>query len=85
MFERNIADDQKSVEADPSELDGLPPDYIARHQARPRRESPHHYRIIPMPFRCCLLQERCAAPSHVLWLLTTRAYPKNQDVLMPAF
>ena len=32
MFDRNIADDKKIVEADPSELDGLPQDYIDRHK-----------------------------------------------------
>src|ERR1019366_1138935 len=32
MFDRNISDGQKVVEADPSELDGLPQDYIDRHQ-----------------------------------------------------
>ena len=34
MFDRNIADGQNAIEADPSELDGLPQDYIDRHQAR---------------------------------------------------
>src|SRR6201998_2441952 len=32
MFDRNISDGQKVVEADPSELDGLPQDYIDRHK-----------------------------------------------------
>ena len=32
MFDRNIADGQKVVEADPSELEGLPQDYIDRHK-----------------------------------------------------
>ena len=32
MFDRNIADGQKVVEADPAELDGLPQDYIDRHK-----------------------------------------------------
>src|SRR5579864_3124851 len=32
MFDRNISDDQKIVEAEPGELDGLPQDYIDRHK-----------------------------------------------------
>src|SRR5580700_11504872 len=32
MFDRNIADGQNVVEADASELDGLPQDYIDRHK-----------------------------------------------------
>src|SRR5438270_1591841 len=32
MFDRNISDGKKEVEAEPSELDGLPQDYIDRHK-----------------------------------------------------
>jgi thimet oligopeptidase len=32
MFDRNISDGQKVIDADPSELDGMPQDYIERHK-----------------------------------------------------
>ena len=47
MFDRNIADGQKVVEADPSELDGLPQDYIDRH--KPDAASPSPLAPAPIP------------------------------------
>src|SRR6266403_4960969 len=35
MFDRNISDGQKTIEAVPSELEGLPQDYIDRHKPGP--------------------------------------------------
>ncbi|HEY6465017.1 MAG TPA: hypothetical protein VIY69_03445, partial [Candidatus Acidoferrales bacterium] len=35
LFERNIADDQKSIETDAASLDGLPQDYIDAHKPGP--------------------------------------------------
>ena len=45
MFDRNISDSQKSVEADPSELEGLPQDFIDRHKPGRRWEDPNHHRL----------------------------------------
>ncbi len=80
MFDRNISDGQKVVEADPSELDGLPQDYIARHQPgadgkiRITTDYPDALPVFSFA-KSDALRRRLALAFN------TRAYPKNQEVL----
>lgn len=79
-FDRNIADDQKTVEAEPSELDGLPADYIARHKpgadgkVRITTDYPDALPVLTFAKSDSLRQR-------VNLAFDTRAYPKNQEVL----
>jgi thimet oligopeptidase len=79
-FMRNIADGEKSVEADPSELAGLPQDYIDRHKPGPDgkvkigTEYPDYFPVMKFSKSDALRQRLFLA-------FATRAYPKNQDVL----
>jgi thimet oligopeptidase len=81
MFERNIADDERSVEvADASELDGLPQDYIDAH--KPGADGKIHITTDepdlepPLKFaKSDGLRRRLFEASK------SRAYPKNRDVL----
>jgi thimet oligopeptidase len=80
-FDRNISDDQKIVEADPSELDGLPQDYIDRHQpganGKVRLTTDYPDALPVMTFaKSDDLRRRMSIAFN------TRAYPKNKEVLM---
>jgi len=80
MFDRNISDDKKIVEADPSELDGLPQDYIDRH--KPGADG--KVRITtdyPDVFPVMTFAKSDSLRRRALVALDTRAYPKNQEVL----
>src|SRR5271165_1610586 len=80
MFDRNISDGQKVVEADPSELEGLPLDYIDRHQpgadgkVRITTDYPDALPIFSFAKSDSLRRRMSIA-------FNTRAYPKNQEVL----
>jgi len=81
MFERNIADDQKSIEvAGASELDGLPQDYIDRHKPgadgkiRISTNYPDSLPLITFAKNESVRREMYVA-------FQSRAYPKNRDVL----
>jgi thimet oligopeptidase len=82
MFDRNVADDVKSVEvADPAELDGLPQDYIDQHKpgadGRIRITTDYPDLFPPLKFA------KSDALRRRLWdAYNARAYPKNRDVLM---
>ncbi|MCU1304225.1 MAG: Neurolysin [Candidatus Sulfotelmatobacter sp.] len=80
MFDRNISDGQKTIEADPSELAGLPQDYIDRH--KPGADGKIH---ITTDYPDALPVFNFAKSDDLRRRLTlaflTRAYPKNQDVL----
>jgi thimet oligopeptidase len=80
MFDRNISDGQKTVEADPSELDGLPQDYIDRH--KPEADGKI---LITTNYPDALPVFNFAKSDSLRRRLTlafnTRAYPKNQEVL----
>lgn len=81
MFERNISDGQKSVEAEPAELDGLPQDYIDRH--KPGADG--KIRITtdyPDALPVFSFSKSDALRRRLYVAFQTRAYPKNQDVLM---
>jgi thimet oligopeptidase len=80
MFDRNIADGQKVVEADPSELEGLPQDYIDRHKpgadgkVRITTDYPDSLPVFSFAKSEDLRRRLTLA-------FNTRAYPKNQEVL----
>ncbi len=80
-FDRNISDDQKIVEADPKELDGLPQDYIDRHKpgadgkVRLTTDYPDALPVFTFAKSDDLRRRMSIA-------FNTRAYPKNQEVLM---
>src|SRR6266446_4585534 len=80
MFDRNIADGQNVVEADPSELEGLPQDYIDRH--KPGTDG--KVRITteyPDAFPVFTFAKSDSLRRRVTVAFLTRAYPKNQEVL----
>jgi thimet oligopeptidase len=80
MFDRNISDGQKVIEADPSELDGLPQDYIDRH--KPGADG--KIRITtdyPDALPVLNFAKSDSLRRRVALAFNTRAYPKNQEVL----
>ena len=80
MFDRNIADGQNVVEADPSELDGLPQDYIDRHQpgADGKVRITTNY---PDALPVFSFAKSDSLRRRVTIAFNTRAYPKNLEVL----
>jgi thimet oligopeptidase len=80
MFDRNISDGQKVVEADPSELDGLPQDYIDRH--KPDANGKIHITTdYPDALPVFNFAKSASLRRRVSVAFGTRAYPKNQEVL----
>ena len=79
MFERNIADDQNTVEvADASELDGLPQDYIENH--KPGADGKIHITTnYPDIFPPLKYSKSDALRRRLEVAFDTRAYPKNRD------
>src|SRR5580700_8270020 len=80
MFDRNISDGQKVVEADPSELVGLPQDYIDRHQpgADGKVRITTNY---PDALPVFSFAKSESLRRRVTFAFNTRAYPKNLEVL----
>jgi thimet oligopeptidase len=81
MFDRNISDDQAVVEvSDASQLDGLPPDYIAKHKPGPDgkiRITTNYPDFYPI-----LTYAKSEELRRRLYLaFANRAYPRNRDVL----
>jgi thimet oligopeptidase len=80
MFDRNISDGKKTIEADPSELDGLPPDYIGRHKPGANGKI-----IISTDYPDALPVLSFAKSTdlrrRMAMAFNTRAYPKNEEVL----
>ena len=80
MFDRNISDGQKTIEADPSELDGLPQDYIDRH--KPGADGKIHLTTnYPDALPVLTFAKSDALRRRMSFAFNTRAYPKNQEVL----
>ncbi|MGP0095527.1 MAG: M3 family metallopeptidase [Terriglobales bacterium] len=80
MFDRNIADGQKVVEADPSELEGLPQDYIDRH--KPDAAGKIHLTTdYPDALPVFTFAKSDSLRRRMSVAFNTRAYPKNQEVL----
>jgi len=80
-YERNISDDQKSVKADPSELAGLPQDYVDRHKpgADGKVTISTNY---PDAFPVFKFAKSEDLRKRVNTAFDTRAYPVNRDLLM---
>ena len=81
-FDRNINDDQKSVVVqDLSEFDGLPKDYIDAH--KPDKDGVIHVTTSYPDFVPVMTFAKSDALRRRLALAySTRAYPKNHDVLV---
>jgi thimet oligopeptidase len=80
MFDRNISDGQKTIEADPSELDGLPQDYIDRH--KPGAGGKIHLTTdYPDSLPVFSFAKSDSLRRRMALAFNTRAYPKNQEVL----
>ena len=79
-FDRNISDDQKSVAANPSELDGLPQDYVTAHKpgADGKVEITTNY---PDFVPAITFAKSGDLRKRLMLAFTTRGYPKNLDVL----
>jgi thimet oligopeptidase len=80
MFDRNISDGKKTIQADASELEGLPQDYIDRH--KPGADGKI---VITTDYPDALPVFNFAKSDDLRRRLniafSTRAYPKNQEVL----
>jgi thimet oligopeptidase len=80
MFDRNISDGQKEIEADPSELAGLPQDYIDRH--KPDADGKVHLTTdYPDALPVFSFAKSNDLRKRMTLACNTRAYPKNLDVL----
>jgi thimet oligopeptidase len=80
MFDRNISDGKKTIEATPAELEGLPQDYIDRHKPGPDGKitiSTDYPDALPV-FTFAKSNE---LRKRMEIAFNTRAYPKNQEVL----
>ena len=82
MFDRNISDDQKTVEvASASELDGLPQDYIDNHKPGADGKikiTTNYPDLFPV-----MEYAKSDALRRSMWeAWNTRAYPKNREVLI---
>jgi thimet oligopeptidase len=81
MFDRNISDGKKEITADPSELDGLPQDYIDRH--KPDANGKVHITTdYPDALPIVNFAKSNDLRKRLSLAFNTRAYPKNQEVLM---
>ena len=81
QFERNISDDQRSIDlADSSELEGLPQDYIDRH--KPGADGKIHITTnYPDFFPVESFAKSDDLRRRLYLAFSNRAYPKNSDVL----
>ena len=74
-FQRNIRDDVRRIEVTRAELEGLPEDYVAAHQAGVITTDYPDY----VPF---MTYSKSSAARERLWrVYRQRAHPKNLDVL----
>jgi thimet oligopeptidase len=80
MFDRNISDGKKTIEADPAELDGLPQDYIDRHKpgANGKVTITTDY---PDALPIFSFAKSTDLRRRMVLAFNTRAYPKNEEVL----
>ncbi|MGD0987747.1 MAG: M3 family metallopeptidase [Candidatus Sulfotelmatobacter sp.] len=80
MFDRNISDGKKTIEATAAELDGLPQDYIDRHKpgADGKITLTTDY---PDALPVFTFAKSNDLRRRMLVAFNTRAYPKNQEVL----
>src|SRR3954471_8678223 len=74
-FQRNIRDDVRTIQVSPSELAGLPPDYVRAHGSGAITTDYPDY----IPF---MTYARSSAAREQLWkVYRQRAHPKNLEVL----
>ena len=80
-FSRNIQEGGKTIEATEAELDGLPPDYLARHAANEAgrvtitTDQPDMQPVMTFATSAALRERMFLAYN-------TRAYPANQQILL---
>jgi len=80
-FGRNIQEGGKTIEATEAELDGLPPDYLARHAVNPEgrvtltTDQPDMQPVMTFAGNAALRERMFQAYN-------TRAYPANQQILL---
>jgi thimet oligopeptidase len=80
-FSRNIQEGGKTIEATEAELDGLPPDYLARHPANAEgrvtltTDQPDMQPVMTFAANTALRERMFLAYN-------TRAYPANQQILL---
>ena len=80
-FSRNIQEGGKTIEALPAELEGLPVDYIARHQAK--AEGRVILSTDPPDMQPVMTFSANAALRERMFLAyNTRAYPDNKQILL---
>lgn len=80
IFDRNISDGKKEIEADPSELAGLPQDYIERH--KPDANGKVHITTdYPDALPVFTFAKSDDLRKRMTIAFNTRAYPKNLEVL----
>jgi thimet oligopeptidase len=80
-FDRNISDDVRTTVADPSELAGLPQDYIDRH--KPGADGKVKITTAYPDVLPALKFARSGELRRRLWeAFSSRAYPKNRDLLL---
>ena len=81
MFDRNISDDERSVEiGSASELDGLPPDYIASH--KPGADGKIHITVnYPDFFPAITFAKNDDLRRRLMINFVNRGYPKNGEAL----
>jgi thimet oligopeptidase len=80
LFDRNIADDKKIIDADPAELDGLPSDYIEHHKpgANGKIQLTTDY---PDSIPVLTFAKSDALRHRMMIAFSSRAYPKNVETL----
>jgi thimet oligopeptidase len=80
-FSRNIQEGAKTIEALPAELEGLPPDYLARHPAN--AEGRVTLTTDPPDMQPVMTFAASASLRERMFLAyNTRAYPANQQILL---
>jgi thimet oligopeptidase len=84
-FSRNIQEGAKTIEAAPEELEGLPPDYIARHPAQKDRGGADRVTLTtdPPDMQPVMTFATSADLRDRMFLAyNTRAYPANRQILL---
>ncbi len=80
-FSRNIQEGGKTIEATEAELDGLPPDYLARHPANAEGKATLTTDQPDMQPVMTFAANR-ALRERMFLAYNTRAYPANQQILL---